>query len=264
MRLGWRLEAVGPQPCADEASLLGLLEGLPDAPFVFATTAHVPPSPATDAAAPVLVAAAAAAPSEPPPSRPAAATPAHAAVMPAAATPAAAPPVVETAARAKLPPAAGGGAKSTAVREAEALSSLLAGLVSGDASTNGALALAYQTEAVDPAATTEAVATEAVATDGGHPRVGDYPTVGDPLKQPVADFLTGAGLLPAVALAVAGFVRGEFEAGCAEDLAVLDEVTTLAKSCIDIALHVCVRYTPVAIVPLPSPLSSPRCAPRAL
>jgi hypothetical protein len=188
VRLGWRLEAVGATPCADEASLLGLLEGLPDATFVFATTANAPP-------------------------RLAAATPPPAAVTPApAATLASARPAAEPAAR--VAPA--GGAKSVAVREAEALSALLAGLVAGDA--NGALALAYQ-----------AHATPAEAADGGPPdhlAEGDLPTVGAPLKQPVADYLTDAGLLRDVAVAVADFVRAEFEAGCAEDLAVLDQVTT--------------------------------------
>jgi len=46
----------------------------------------------------------------------------------------------------------------------------------------------------------------------------------DPLKQAVASYLTKAGLLPEVAATIADYVRNEFEADCAQDLAVLDQV----------------------------------------
>jgi hypothetical protein len=46
----------------------------------------------------------------------------------------------------------------------------------------------------------------------------------DPLKQPVVAYLTNAGLLPEVAATIADYVRNEFEADIAQDLAVLDQV----------------------------------------
>lgn len=46
----------------------------------------------------------------------------------------------------------------------------------------------------------------------------------DPLKQPMVSYLTKAGLLPEVAATIADYVRNEFEADCARDLAVLDQV----------------------------------------